>query len=85
MFVKFVRYPESESESVSEQMIECLEFTQCYTEKNGGAYFMTYGKGLESQTINIICERTAVYVMSESGKTIDSYKWRNIDGVIKRV
>jgi hypothetical protein len=82
MFIKIVRY---ESE-VSEQVIECREFTQCYTPDTQGkeAYFMIYGK-LEPQTINIECATTAVYIMSDTGKTIDSYKWREFDGVVKRM
>jgi len=84
MFIKFVHYPNTSKGTMVERVIECREFHQGYSEKGREATFM-----IDSPTRNyevvVQCVETSVYIMSNEGKTIDSYKWRGVDGIITRM
>jgi len=88
MFLKFVIYPSQDGDQkTQETLIECAGFNQSYyaddDENNGYACFAIDDKS--GPNVNVDCANTRVYVMNDNGKTIDSYHWRNIDGVIKRL
>ena len=87
MILKFVLYPSKDSDQkVQEIFIDCESFNQSYFEETDEmrnyANFSTINS---NDNLNVDCENTVVYVMNANGKTIDSYRWKNVEGVIKRM
>ena len=82
MFVKFVHYPKDKSSTMVEDIVECKGCTISYFDDGKMATFHIRSP---FEHIEVPCEFTVVYIMSDTGKTIDSYKWKNVDGVIKRM
>ena len=85
MFIKIVQYPRDRKESVNERVIECSEYHQGYSEDGKEASFMVYDSIGVQREVVVECEYSKVYIVSAAGKTIDSYHWRNVEGVVKRV
>lgn len=92
MILKFVLYPTAKRETVQEIFVECGGFNQSYfepdDEMNGHAHFAINGtRGPNAiNEMEIDCANTVVYVMNDSGKTVDSYRWtKTEDGAIKRM
>jgi hypothetical protein len=77
MFVKFVHTPEDLTvEKVWESTFECVDYSFHYDAKNyeEGTFFIAMKNG-ESRQHRFILHRTRVYIMSDTGKTIDSFAW----------
>lgn len=98
MILKFVLYPTKDGDQKTQEIfIECGGFNQSYCDRperagqtnyENFAHFAISGtRGKDVMTSMMVdCPNTAVYVMNDSGKTIDSYRWtKTEDGEIKRM
>jgi hypothetical protein len=75
MYVKFVVNPERNSkETVHEYLYECEKYSFHYDPGNWeeGTFFFDEST-IKYHTITL--HKTDVYVMSDAGKTIDSFSW----------
>lgn len=87
MFLKLVYKPSDYNEDLSERIIECNDVIVGYkSDPQPLQVFIDIIKeDLTIQQIEIVCGSTDIYIMSNEGKTIDSYRWHEIDGVVKRI
>jgi hypothetical protein len=78
MFVKFVHYPNEATgqKNTNEFTFECVDYSFHYDAGNyeEGVFFMAMKNG-EQRQHRIVLHKTCVYVMSDTGKTIDSFSW----------
>ena len=93
MILKFVLYPTKEGEAVQEVVVECSGFNQSYVDQGDHepkdtrfkAHFDIRGN-TDTGSMEVCCENTAIYVMNDNGRTIDSYRWKKTpDNLIKRM
>ena len=87
MILKFIHRPAEVDDRYSERFVDCFDFLQIYdATTDHGACFQVIDKDMTiSRDIHIDCRYVDVYVMSDTGKTVDSFKWRTVNNITKRV
>jgi hypothetical protein len=84
MFVKFIECPEKGSgDLVRERIVECASYLFEYDKEDWMIGMFYFGRQLggggiiysSESDVHVILHQTQVYIMSENGKTIDSYRW----------
>lgn len=78
MILKFVTYPYGEVKTMHERVLEVDDFSMGYDSEDQVMFYSIDKDGLVAKSVAVDCKSTCVYVMSDSGKTIDSYKWKEV-------